>query len=174
MNHMYFFCFDCKEYIEALYRWGSSNLVRNGEVEYGAPLDIEYVLGHTRFWDPPTDPDYDWIRRELPEVRSFLHRHFDHLVRYGDMDVMENAEDNEGLDWLEVGKDPTATPRYLVDVVGLTTWEQVEEFAATWEGPGIIPWWVEVTDQTHTEMRAYFVKAKAVFHQLVEQRKRAE
>lgn len=170
MNHQFFFCFDCKEYIEALYRWGYSNLVRKGEVEDGEPLDVEYVLGHTPFWDVPTDSDYDWIRKELPEVRLFLHRHFHHQVRYGDMDLLEEDGGNYDLDWLERGSDPTVTPRYLVDVVGLTTWEQVESFAASWKGPGIIPWWIDGTYEPHPEMKAYFDQAKAVFHQLVEQR----
>jgi len=145
MNDLYFRCEECKRFIDAGYRWAYVTLVRPGIVaqddfaEGGNTLpDVSAaaVLAADEYWK---ESDGDARSRaalasQLKQVKLFLQQHQAHRLSFGDMHRFHSPED-EWLEWLSEGDAPL--PRNLVEVLGFSTWAEVETLLA--HGPA--PWW---------------------------------
>ncbi len=142
VNNLYFACRDCKTYIDAGYRWAYWQLEEAGIVVRGEEVNVEAVLAARDYWNPPQDGNSRWLCEEVfPPLRKFLHDHKSHQVVFGEEDDFAPPGD-EYFDWMQVGYQPIPTPRYLVDVLGIKSWEQVHEYMEKQKTPP--PWW-EVT-----------------------------
>jgi hypothetical protein len=142
MNNLYFACCDCKVYIDAGYRWAYSELEHSGVVSRHAEVSPEAVLAVTTYWNPPKDEASRWLYEDiLPPLRDFLQNHRGHRVHFGELEDFAPGDDYY-LHWMQMGYCMQPTPRYLVEVLGLKTWEQVDEYMKKQETP---PAWWEVT-----------------------------
>jgi hypothetical protein len=59
MNCRYFACADCKQYIDAGYRWAYWLLEHPGIVRLGEPVSASAVLATADYWTPPPDEQSD-------------------------------------------------------------------------------------------------------------------
>jgi hypothetical protein len=83
MNYRYFACADCKQYIDAGYRWAYWLLEHPNIVTLGEPVSFSAVLAAADYWKPPPDEQSDWLMQQiLPGVRRFLADHSGHKVLY--------------------------------------------------------------------------------------------
>jgi len=105
MNDVYFVCPTCGLYIDAGYRWAYSTLEQSGTVTRGRPIDVDAVLNHDGYWQPPDDRDSrHLIDSTLPAVTRFLKFHRGHSIHYLDSDtVFDHTPD---LDTSEEAADP--------------------------------------------------------------------
>ena len=102
MNSPYFACPNCRLYIDAGYRWAYWLLVEPGVVSPNEGVDIEALLAHSEYWNPPEEERSAWLcERILPSVRRFLEEHNSHGVVYTDEGVICN-EDALYYNWSEV------------------------------------------------------------------------
>ena len=137
MNDVYFACRDCKNYIDAGYRWPVSTLFQN-RVD-GFPLDVhpQEVLSHAEYWSGATGHPY--LAAVLPAARRFLLAHQDHDLVFGDAESFMNFDDpaNLHLEWLDEASldEPSLQtlclePRYFAEHPALrySSWEQVEAY----------------------------------------------
>src|SRR5262245_5565334 len=83
MNCLYFACTDCKQYIDAGYRWAYWRLQNPGIVRLGEPISVSAVLAATDYWTPSADKQSDWlVQRILPAVRRFFTEHGGHFLLF--------------------------------------------------------------------------------------------
>jgi hypothetical protein len=141
MNFLYFACCDCKIYIDAGYRWAwellSQDIVAGGEL-----INVEAVLGAKSYWNPPRKESSRWLFEEVfPPLRRFFEEHKSHRIMFGEQDEIAPVAGFDP-DWMQIGYLLTPTPRYLFEVLGLRSWEQVRLYMEKQEIPPV--WW-EVT-----------------------------
>jgi hypothetical protein len=146
MNNLYFVCLDCKIYIDAGYRWAYWELEEAGVVARGKPISLEAVFGAESYWNPPKDGQSGWLYDQVfPPLREFLHDHSSHEIVFGEEDDFAPLDDDDfgfGFDWMQVGYCLLPTPRYLVEVLGLKSWDEVRAYMDELKPP---PWWWEDT-----------------------------
>lgn len=123
MNIIYFACSACRVYVDAGYRHAYVALEEPGIVNREDRVDPKAVLEADEYWDA----DAEWLMQLLPAVRRFLREHGEHGVRFGDSEeVALPSRDADALDWLmEAGFVLEESPRYWVERLGLSTWEEV-------------------------------------------------
>lgn len=142
MNNLYFACCDCKIYIDAGYRWAYWQLEQPGVVTRGKYIDVDAVFAAEMYWNPSPDEDVSWLYQEvLPPVREFLRDHQSHQIIVGEEQDFALL-DGDYFDWMQLGYLLVPTPRYLVEVLGLQSWDQVFEYM---EKQRIPPAWWEIT-----------------------------
>ncbi len=99
MNDRYFYCDDCKEYLNAGYRH-AYHALEKGEagLTLGNLITVETVLDSCEYWHAPylTEKGSEWLRELLPEVRQFLEEHRDHGLHYSKPYTFLNQENTEG------------------------------------------------------------------------------
>jgi hypothetical protein len=151
MNCVYFACDDCKVLVDAGYRWASGLLEDSGFVSRTSPVAVHIVRSATEYWSAGAP----WLRDEvLPGVRAFLSKHEGHRLRYGDEEEIEGTGEYAFLDWLEVGYDATASPRYFTEILGLRTWQEVIDWTMHQPFP---PWWWSL-EETRDAARVRFTE----------------
>jgi hypothetical protein len=139
MNNLYFACCDCKIYIDAGYRWAYWTLEDAGIVSRKKEVSVGSVLAANNYWNPPRGETSRWLYEEIfPPLKKFLEDHKDHRVVFGEQEDFA-PDDDYYLDWMQIGDGMQPTPRYLVEVLGLNTWEQVGEYMKEREFPPV--WW---------------------------------
>jgi len=105
MNVPYFVCETCKIRVEEGSRWATSHLNHDSKiVEFGHSVDVRDTLDYQPFWTLPDGCEYNWLRKLLPIVRTFLECHELHRIRFGD-DV-SFSESYFGFEWLDVSPSP--------------------------------------------------------------------
>ena len=138
MNNFFFACFDCKMYLDAGGRWAHYCLLKKAVVSEGGRVDAEKVLASDEYWNPPSGDDAGWLREQvIPTARQFLMEHQEHHIVFGDSDTITPPPLFD-LDWLDVGYLNEYSPRYFVEVLRFTNWEQATDFVATSSRK---PWW---------------------------------
>ena len=142
MNNLYFACTDCKIYVDAGYRWAYWELEEAGIISRDRMVSVEDVLGAENYWNPPLEDSSNWLYQEIfPTLREFLSTHRFHKVVFGEEE--EFAPDVDSLlEWMQIGYLRIPTPRYLVEVMGFKSWEQVTDYMSKLES---VPWWYELT-----------------------------
>jgi hypothetical protein len=143
MIDRFFACIDCKIYIDCGGRWAYWQLEEPKTVVRKQPANIKAVLAADRYWNPPNDSESRWLYEEVfPPLQTFLRDHSGHEVVFGELDYFAPIDDENHFDWMQVGYLPSLTPRYLVEVLGFSNWEQVREYI---QGLTVHPAWWEVT-----------------------------
>jgi hypothetical protein len=161
LNNVYFKCEDCKEYIDAGYRWSYCLLVQTGIIEDESKIDVQKVLDYKPFWDGTTKGD--WLANLLPKVELFLENHKNHKVFYTELDSL--YDNNELLELLAICDEDDyteITPRYFVDTKGYERWEQVIEHISKMRAQ---PVWFDDYDNMKDMAKKkfeYFVNMKKV------------
>jgi hypothetical protein len=155
MNDAYFSCETCKVYLDAGHRWCWWTLEKPGVVSREIPVDVSAVLARKEYW--AGEAENAWLAERLPKVHRFLEAHALHRVEYGDRErVFEN---NGYLSWLCEDEDELL-PRYFVERLGYTQWEQVRSHLERLQHP---PWW-SLDEESREAARVKFqelVAAKA-------------
>jgi hypothetical protein len=83
MNCRYFACADCKQYIDAGYRWAYWLLEHPGTVRLGQEVSEAAILAASDYWQPPPNEQSDWlVQQVLPRVRLFFAGHSGHKLLY--------------------------------------------------------------------------------------------
>jgi hypothetical protein len=103
-------------------------------------VSVEAVLRAHAYWDGVNEAA--WLAAVLPKVREFLGVHAKHRLSFGDIQRLEYPP-LEWLDWLNDDAHPDESPRYLVEVLGLSTWGDVER---RYREQGRAPWWWHLAD----------------------------
>lgn len=139
MNALFFACCDCKVYVGAGDRWAYWTLEEQGAVVRGSRTYPDAVLCEDGYWNPPKEEDNRWLYESvLPGVRRFLNDHRSHYLVFGQEEDFAPGEDSY-LDWMQTGYLAQLTPRYLVEVLGLTSWSEVRSYIEREEIPPA--WW---------------------------------
>ena len=142
MNNLYFACANCKNYINAGYRWFYWTLVDTNLVDKDGKVDVEKVLNAQEYWAGKEKEE--WLAKLLPKVKDFLIKHYTHDLKYGEQDSF--FEDEIGLFWLyESNQLQEITPRTYTEVFGFTSWEQVVEYVNDLPLSNR-PWWWDIKD----------------------------
>lgn len=143
MNNLYFACCDCKIYIDAGYRWAYWKLQESGIVSRRSSVNVKAVLNSTDYWNPPPDEESRWLRDDvLPNVWQFLLNHRCHHIAFGEEEEFAPIESDDYFAWMQIGYLAQPTPRFFVEVMGFTSWDQVGRYIS---GLAIPPAWWEVT-----------------------------
>jgi hypothetical protein len=135
------------------------------DIETG--LDYFLVLAAHNYWNPPEDEGSRWLYEGvLPAVRQFLIGHQSHLITFGEEEEFAPIQRDDYFDWMQIGYLAKPTPRYLVETLAFTSWDQVREYIGRQKIP---PAWWEVTwiDPSPHE------RAKEKFEELVRQKQRS-
>lgn len=139
MNEVYFACTECREIVDAGYRWAYWSLEVPGVVERSQPVSVDAVFGASEYWNSTEEPTPRWLMEDvLPRVRSFLERHRAHAIVYGDVEQILGGDLDQLMDWLDVSHLPECTPRYFVEVLHLRSWDEV---TAWLNRANPTPWW---------------------------------
>jgi hypothetical protein len=139
MIDLYFACCDCKIYIDAGGRWAYCGLEEPRICVRGEKVDVEAVFSAENYWNPPHDENSRWLYEGvLPPLREFLHEHQSHRIVFGEEKDFASL-DEAYLDWMQVGYLLMPTPRYLVEVLGFRSWNQVREYMDQQKFPSY--WW---------------------------------
>lgn len=166
MNNLYFACCDCKIYIDAGYRWAYWELEDAGVVSRGQEIDVDTVLSAQSYWNPKPE-EGSWLTEEVfPPLREFLGDHKSHRIVFGEVEDFA-PDDDYAIEWMQIGYMLSVTPRYLVEMLGITSWDQVVEYMGQ-EGRDV-PTWYEVT---YWGLPSPHEKGKQKFEQLVSGRMR--
>ena len=130
MNDLFFACQDCREYIDAGYRWCYWTLEEPGIVIKGQPINVSDVLNAKAYWTV----DAEWLEDLLPRVSQFLLAHKAHNIVYGNSEDFMEFDDltrsDSFLDWINILNDrPDGfKPRDFVERLGFQTWSQVLDY----------------------------------------------
>jgi hypothetical protein len=145
MTFVFFFCPDCKTYVSAGDKWASSKLVGTGIVKTGSEIDLNAVWDAEGYWNPPQELESRWLYEEaLPPVRQFLLDHVDHRIVFGTRDNFLPDYSEDILEWLQLGYMSQPKPRFLAEVLGFKTWDQVREYMADYKQKHErLPYWYE-------------------------------
>ena len=102
-------------------------------------MNVEAVLAANSYWSPPRDEGSRWLYEKVfPPLRCFLQDHKSHQIVFGEQDDFAPLED-EFFDWMQLGFALMPTPRYLVEVLGLKSWDQVRVYMKERKLPAA--WW---------------------------------
>lgn len=165
MNNLYFACHDCKIYVNAGYRWAYWELEDIGVVTREEVIDVNAVLAAKGYWHPPEGEESRWLREDIfPYVMEFLSGHRNHKMTFGSDEDFAPDFDKYYLEWMEIGHRPRPNPRYLVEKLGLRTWDEVCDFM---EKQSIPPGWWDDTWSSDPSPRE---KGRLKFEELVESR----
>jgi hypothetical protein len=141
MNDVYFACQDCKNYIDAGYRWAAKCLFWNQESRYPILISTDDILANAEYWSGTTANAF--LADVLPAARRFLLGHRGHQVVFGDSGSFASydAPSYSFLEWLDVRAleekaNPARfifEPRYFAEHTALryTSWSQVEPYCAS-------------------------------------------
>jgi hypothetical protein len=155
MNCLYFACQDCKIYIDAGYRWAYWELEEAAIVTRGKQVDIEKVLAAESYWNLDEEDSSHWLYTEIfPPLRKFIEEHREHHIVFDEEEGFVSGADQ--WDWMQIGYLLVPTPRYFLEVMGFTSWEQVKEYIGNMERP---PWWWEIDwreEKPHEECKRKF------------------
>jgi len=132
MNDLYFFCMDCKSFVDAGYRWAYSSLADAG-MKPNAFVTAESILAVEKYWST-SDPGLISL---LAVAKTYLLQHFGHRLRYGDFDFLFEPQE-EWADWLDESKNPEELPRYFLERERCLTWDDLVKRVAQLP---IEPWW---------------------------------
>lgn len=162
MNELYFACCDCKTYIDAGYRWAYWELEHAGVVSRKEAISVDSVLAADKYWNPPMDKTSRWLYEDVfPPLREFFKKHRTHRIVFGDREQVAPGDDYY-LDWMQVGYCLQPSPRYLVEILGYKTWEEVDQHMTNLAD--LAPAWWECTWWGDPPPRE---KGKRRFEQLV-------
>jgi len=162
MNDVFFGCVTCRVLADAGYRWATSTLESPGIVERGASVNAAAVRAASEYWSPPEEPASRWlIDGVLPRVRTFLESHASHELRFGDFEELAGTNDTAFLDWLDLSVDPEFSPRFFVEVLGLTLWVDVIDWVRSKEH---LPWWWSDSELVDAARRRFGELAAARTH----------
>lgn len=170
MNNLYFACCDCKIYIDAGYRWAVCELEQTGVVSRRKEVSANSVLAADSFWNPPKEEASRWLYEEVfPPLREFLESHKNHRIVFGQTEDFAPTGD-EDIYWMQIGYCAVETPRHLVEVLGLKTWDQVDHYMKSKKADenDYPPVWWECTWHGNPSSHE---KGKMFFEQLVRERK---
>jgi len=152
MVNTYFACTNCKVYIDAGYRWASWSL---GIVKRGKPVLVESVLSAADYRTPAKTGSARWLYREvLPPVRRFLEEHKPHRIVFGNTADFLLPDGDGVLEWMQEGFLPLLLPRYFVERLGFTSWDQVASFMSRQDNTPW--WWLLEWDGLHEKARQKF------------------
>ena len=141
MTSRQFACLDCKQYIDAGYRWCYVHLERPGILIPGDPVDVEKVLAAVEYWSIPTpDQSAEWLEKLLPQVRAFLLLHRKHDLRFGEAANEHFYSGTDFLEWddVEIGQ-PLAISVQTLYTKGCRDWTDVEGYMKSLRAP--VWWW---------------------------------
>lgn len=167
MTFLFFACCDCKIYIDAGDRWAYWELEHPGVVRRDAPVNVRSVLNATGYWNPPINTESQWLYVDVfPPLRDFLQEHKSHKIVFGEEEEFASITGDDYFNWMSVGYRSKPTPRYLAEVIGFTSWDQVRHYMERLDRK---PTWWEMTwgDPSPNDL------AKEKFEQLVRQKQRA-
>lgn len=141
----FFVCLTCKTYHNAGDRWCWWNLERPGVVRNGEPVDVEAVFRNQEYWNGAAlaEEHMQSQRHDLPKIKRFLEKHRAHDVLFysGSSDFLRY--DETFFDWMDEEESEFAdlSPRYWVERLGFTTWQQVIECMTERSGGLAETWW---------------------------------
>jgi hypothetical protein len=102
MNGVNFACLQCRQFLDAGYRWAYHGLEKPGIVQQQQVIDVPRVLAANEYWDIGDSPESAWLREGvLPKVRAFLAEHESHGIVYVEDEWLWNRED-AGESWTEI------------------------------------------------------------------------
>ena len=136
-----FACLDCKQYINAGYRWCYSHLEHSGIIAPGEFLDVGKVLARAEYWAiPAAGPNTEWLAKLLPEVRAFLLFHREHELRFGEAANEHFYSGTDFLEWddAEAGEPSDISVQSLY-TKGCREWADVEVYMKSRRLP--VWWW---------------------------------
>jgi hypothetical protein len=160
-----FACLDCKQYIDAGYRWCYTHLERPGIVAPGERFDVDRVLAAAEYWAiPPVGqtatawPDSlpsqlkaflqpapipqascEWLEKLMPEVGVFLLFHREHELRFGEHANEHFYSGSDFLEWDDVGVgEPHDISIQSLCAKGCRKWADVE---AHMQSRRLPVWW---------------------------------
>lgn len=143
MNCVYFACLTCKNYIDAGGKWCSHHLEHPGIIIRTELISVDSVLQADDYWNGVTleDENLKWIRRELPQIQSFLEAHRAHKIIYAEASgFLWNNEESDWMDEEVESEYVDKSPRYYVERLGLTEWCEVEAEVGR-NGEASAPFW---------------------------------
>jgi hypothetical protein len=160
MNNRYFACTDCRIYLDAGYRWCYWQLEQPAVVQRNQPVNVDRVLAHATYWNPPKDQSSDWLYRELlPTVRQFLADHRSHPIIYLEDEEICGPDLRQPLTWLQIGYGALPTPRYFAEILKMRQWEELREWLR--QHPETPDYHLWATDEEQQLFRAAFEAAAA-------------
>ncbi|MET3497527.1 hypothetical protein [Variovorax boronicumulans] len=140
MNSVHFACLDCKNYIDAGYRWAATALFPEHWDRMPIAIAVEEVLACSKYW--AGEADHPYLATVLPAARRFLSKHAEHRLVYGDFEAFMDF-DGSGhscFEWLDEDSlaEPSMQticlePRYFAEhpTLRYTSWTQVEGYCAS-------------------------------------------
>ena len=154
MNDVYFFCTDCKKFIDAADRWAVHTLETPGIVRLKECVDVSEILAVDEYFRPPEEKYGPRVSIRIKfgkYIENFLIRHKEHNVIYNEFEFLLNNYDY--LEWFDEGDtDGGGLPRNAIEQLNITTWESYIEHI---EGMRFEPHWYGFDEQME--------KAKEVF-----------
>jgi hypothetical protein len=165
MNDLYFACADCKIYINAGYRWAYWQLEHTGIVDRKKNVNVSAVLENKDYWNPPDDENSRWLREEIfSPLKEFLAVHGGHRIVFGTSEDFAPDNDDYFFEWMQSGYLARTSVRYLFEVLGLRSWDEVTRHMEAQKMPPA--WWYD----TWSENPSLHEKAKLKFETLVQSR----
>jgi hypothetical protein len=164
MNNVYIACRVCNVYLDAGYRWAYWMLDHAGVVRPGHLTTSQALLAADAYWNPPREQETQWLYEQIfPPLRQFLTEHMTHPLTYGEIEDFISDEEYDQFVWMEVGQDPSLSPRYCREVLGFSTWEQVERFVEQQRAADRFPpwWWNEEHEGIGRAARRAFERGSA-------------
>lgn len=144
----------------------------SGVVARNKEISVEAVLAAHEYWNPPQDETCRWLYEEIfPPLQKFIKHHESHRIVFGERDGFA-LEGDEDIYWMQIGYCAVETPRHLVEVLGLETWDQVDHFMKSKmaDKDDYPPVWWESTWQWQGNPSSH-EKGKVFFEQLVREKK---
>jgi hypothetical protein len=162
-----FACLDCKQYINAGYRWCYTYLERPGIVTAGELLDVDKVLARAEYWaipaagqtttawldslpphvsgflqaSPLVQTSTAWLEKLLPEVHAFLLFHRKHKLKFGEA-ANEHfySAGTDFLEWDDVeAGEPLDVSIQSLCTKGCREWADIEAYMNSRQLP--VWWW---------------------------------
>jgi hypothetical protein len=161
-----FACLDCKQYIDAGYRWCYTHLEHPGIVFTGKHVDVERVLATAEYWStsaagqttlawlnslpphfhafvqssPLVRTSTEWLEKLLPQVHAFLLLHKEHDLRFGETANEHFYSGTDFLEWddVEAGEPSDISVQNLY-AKGCREWADVEAYMQSRRAP--VWWW---------------------------------
>ena len=166
MTSRQFACLDCKQYIDAGYRWCYAHLERPGIVFPGEHVDVDRVLATAEYWStsaasqttsvwlnslpphlhafvqssPLVQTSSEWLEKLLPQVHAFLLLHGKHDLRFGETANEHFYSGTDFLEWDDVeAGEPSDISVQSLYAKGCREWADVEVYMQSRRAP--VWWW---------------------------------